>query len=1130
MSIWDILEISETKDKDVIKNAYRKKLQKVNPEDDPEGFMSLRHAFEEANIKADAKDTEDAAKREVPWQQAPDFFELEEMTQKQQIEYWILRVENLYKSFYDRISTEAWELLLDDAVCQQIDMADETRVAFLNFLMEHTKFPNRIWKMFERTFEIIEDGQTLKDIFPVDFIDYISNAVAFEGVIDYDLFDGAGDADYDLFMDSYFLLKYYLDLENYDEARKQLDVMEGLEIEHPYMYTEKSRLLIHDRDMDAACDLMAPLAEEFPNNDYILYFYGAALAAAGRTQEARLVFEKILVLVPEHYMAKYSLTEMLFKEGQYKAAKDAYLELIEVNEHDEIVIEQLKQVNLYLIPEYEKKIEENPADLDSVLDLGWCLCQNEQYERCLDMLETLQVDEEHLYDYTNLRGRILLCLNRFDESLPYLLQWRQMIIDTVDDGEEKTRKRIKRIGYANYAVAMCYASDKVKDYENAMFYIDKAIETEKSADQQLSCYYGKADIYKRLGKYEAAVDVCSTLLEKEKRFYPAYILRMECFVEMGYGGDVINDYYTAVNLYPEGERPYEIACELFIDANVPDRAGEVLKQAANNHAKSLTLDILKLHTERKLSKTAQELQCIINEARKLLEERAEEFKDDKQKAECYHLMSVANCDRFIMFDQDVLQFAMKDIKDALKLDPENDEYLNINAYILSKQGDTSAALKIYHQLLEKNPDNCYYLFRIAAVYGDCRDLHNSLKYYKAVAKIDPGYPDVHREIGIIYRELAEEEHQRSYIMMAIESFNKQMESGETQYDLIERGRLYLEYGLYEMAEKDIMRTLEISEDNIYAYNAMGDIYRYQRKYDKAIAWYEKGLDHAGEDNTPVLYENMAQCYECMGQYDQVACWYDKALELFPKRGRIYDKYGHFYEKMKCYDKAARIFEKGRDINAMYKKYFKMQIAAMMEKYTPKDAYKIYKEYYKQNDEDVKACLGIGRYFLYHKTKYKKSLEYYLKALKIADELKNMPLYIDACFGAGMAYFFMEKRDCANDYFHKALMKYKERYEDIFKSEKAVGMDANDFYMIGRLFALSGNLDRAQMFFDAMEDEKCVCEYCMTCVCYEYIMSKGLMAYLKGCVKEAAVYYRHALEISKNDSECLIALKMLGEKF
>ena len=50
---------------------------------------------------------------------------------------------------------------------------------------------------------------------------------------------------------------------------------------------------------------------------------------------------------------------------------------------------------------------------------------NGRCERCLDMLETLQVDEEHLYDYTNLRGRILLCLNRFDESLPYLLQYRQ---------------------------------------------------------------------------------------------------------------------------------------------------------------------------------------------------------------------------------------------------------------------------------------------------------------------------------------------------------------------------------------------------------------------------------------------------------------------------------------------------------------------------------------------------------------------------------------------------------------------------------------------------------------------------------------------------------------------------------
>lgn len=1129
MTIWEILEIPETNDKDVIKNAYRKKLQKVNPEDDPEGFMALRKAFEEANKKADDVQADVYDSLDVCWNEALTEDDLEDMTQKQRIDHWIQRAGNLYSHFYERIQTENWEFLLDDDVCQQLDMVNETREEFLKFLMDHTKFPNRIWKLFDRTFSLVDDSQELKDKFPVDFIDYVKNAVMYEGVVDFDLFEGADDASYDDFMEAYFMMKYHLDYENFDEAAKQLDVMERLDISHPYMNVEKSRLLVHDGRAAEACELMAPIAAAHGNLDYVLYFYGTALMAANRDEEARTVFDKILSYVPEHYMARLSMADIMLKEGKYKEAKDAYLALIEINEHDELVIDQLKEANEYLIPEYEKKIEENPQDLDSILDLGWCLCQNEHYEKCLSMLETLQVDEEHLYDYTNLRGRILLCLNRFDEALPYLLQWRQMIEDTVDDGEEKTRKRIKRMGYANYAIAMCYASDNVKDFENAVVYIDKAIETEKSADQLLSCYYGKADIYKRLKKYEAAVDICSDIIEKEKRFYPAYVLRMECFYDMGYGGDVVNDYYNAVSLYPAGERPYEITCELFIESNVFDRAKEVLDQAKACDVHSLTLEILKLRVDRKNAKSADELQNVADAFKKLLEEKNEEFKDDAQRAQCYYLTAIVYCDLFIMYDQDMLDKGLENIKKAIEADPENEDYENIKAYIYSKQGRTKEALTIYKKLLESNPDNCYYLFRIAGVYGDCRKLKSALKYYKKVAGIDEKYPDVFREIGVIYRELAEEEHQRGYYRQAILAFNRQIEAGENQYDLIERGRLYMELGMYAEAEKDIRHTLEINENNIYAYNALGDIYRYQRKYPQAIEWYQKGIDRVGDENTPVLYENMAQCYECMGLFDKVAVWYDKALELFPGRGRIYEKYARFYERLKQYDKAVALFEKGRGLNLAYKKYFNMQIAEMMEKYAPKEALKIYKQYYKENNEDIKACYGIARYYMFFRGRYKKALDYYDEGLNLALKNKDPMLYRDGCFGAGLAYFFMNKRGHAAAFFKKALTGYKERYPDIFESEIPVGMDANDFYMIGRLFALSGDLNRAHMYFEAMKDERRGCEYCVTCTCFEYLMGNALLAYLTGNVNEAVRQYKRALAIAGNDSECLIALRMLGER-
>ncbi len=64
--IFAVLGIERTQDEDAIKNAYRRKLHTVNPEDDPEGFKQLRAAYESALALGAQNGTEDEEADDTP--------------------------------------------------------------------------------------------------------------------------------------------------------------------------------------------------------------------------------------------------------------------------------------------------------------------------------------------------------------------------------------------------------------------------------------------------------------------------------------------------------------------------------------------------------------------------------------------------------------------------------------------------------------------------------------------------------------------------------------------------------------------------------------------------------------------------------------------------------------------------------------------------------------------------------------------------------------------------------------------------------------------------------------------------------------------------------------------------------
>lgn len=124
MDCFNVLRIEPTKDEKEIKRAYSKLLPSYHPEQDHEGFMRLRGAYEEALSYARQED--------------------DDQKEKEPVDFWMERVEEIYRVYKTRIDVAKWQELLEDDICVAIDSANECNERLLVFLADHILLPHEV--------------------------------------------------------------------------------------------------------------------------------------------------------------------------------------------------------------------------------------------------------------------------------------------------------------------------------------------------------------------------------------------------------------------------------------------------------------------------------------------------------------------------------------------------------------------------------------------------------------------------------------------------------------------------------------------------------------------------------------------------------------------------------------------------------------------------------------------------------------------------------------------------------------------------------------------------------------------------------------------------------------------------
>lgn len=1104
---WKILGIAETRDPIQIKNAYRTKLTSVNPEDDPEGFKQLRSAYEAA----------------VSWAETPAEEAQEDLTEAG---IWIRKVKGVYECFLKRIQKSCWQELLAADICIGLDTWDEARDRLLDFLTDHYRLPHEIFKLLDSHFHLTEDAAELCERYPKNFVDYLVSVCSHPGLIDYQLFEGPDEGDYDQYIDLYHQMKAVVDAE--EEIPENLAAeIAALSIYHPYLEVEQIRFLLVQNQLEEALKRMEVLSGQYPADDYIKYYCARVYWEQKNYEGAYRIFQELIDKIPNHFSAKMGIAQYYQQTGQFMEAKEAFIDVLEMDSQNQAALAGMREANENLIVFYQESLAEKPEDQDAVLELGWCLFQNEKYQEAIDLLDQVSPDPDHQFQYHNLKGRTYLGLEDYQNARNHLEQWLHAIKALAEDGTEETQKRKRRLGYAYYTIASCFIhSDEGSEEANtqkALAFLDLAVDAEKELGQQINYLNAKSGLLLKKARYQESAEVCDQMLALDERYFPAYVTRQEAYYHMEYYQNVIDDYYNATDIYPYYAPLYLLAVKTFWLYREYESGLKVIGRAEENKIINDELRLYQIKFMRGLARTNEDSM----EAYQLCQELKE-----RQSAEDFLLEKVSDLyyeSAVCLMDAGRSKQALEEINEAIRLDPADDSYLYIKANIYMRLSEYQQALSIYRLLDEKRPGNGLILNRLGEALEGLSKVEEAIEYFEKALAADPEQQTVNHNLMKCYRGLWHRLEESAYFEKAMKYMNQQLKLKPDAYYYIERGLLYLAADAFAEAADDFLKALELEPHNLYAYNNLGTVYARQGRYEAAVEQLLKAAEEMEGAVTMLPYRMLGYCYLQLQEFEKSLASYRKNLELFADEPSAYRDLARYYTTTGAYREALAVYVKGKELPNADKRRFMRWIGETYENLQDdKEAVKIYRDLIRSDESDVEAYRALGDFLFRTKEQYRNALKQYQQALTYTrpDDIDSD--YGSLCSEIGECYYYAGKSEKAKLYLEKALKFYERGNKSTAVYVSYPGYRLARYYKIFTIHYYLGDIMAAKACLQKM-DELPMCRGCLSYGCYERLMAQALIAKAENRPEAAGTLLQEALVLDPTSAEIKFLQKQLTKK-
>ena len=1107
-----ILGIDMCKDEDSIRKAYREKLVNVNPEDDPEGFKSLREAYETACQYVRKEEQE----------------EERELTES---EAWLKDIEAVYSSIKRRQDLEEWRELFSREICMNLDTEEECRKGLLNFLANHFRLPSQVWKQIGETWGFGEQKEALYEEFPKNFVDFVAVRCEKGDWLPYEHFQGDDQGEYDLFIRLFFELSDKMEEGSLEGAKSILQQADALEIRHPYMELERARVYCLEGRKDEANQIVDQVVSLLGDDERVVYIAARVKWDTEHFDEAAEFFQKVLDTTPQHVLANQKLGAYYLEKQDYKKSKDYTISALRTGARSKELDEQLEAANENLILSLENQVEEEPENMKVRLDLGWCYLQNDRSEKGIGLLSKKLPGKEDEEEYYNLLQKMHYSLNQFKEAEECLKKLENILEKKTEslEGEEKEEKIGNRVS-VNIILARLY-EDQWETEKDKTQLLDQAEAELKKAGLLMSDHKGvlmeSARVKKLKEDFKAAIDFCTEVLEKEPDYFPAYMMRQECYSGLKDARGVIDDFYAMHGLYPGYVKMYELAAEVYCELDYPDRLKNLDEMAKEQNISSLLFEYYKAKSLRKHPETREDVEKSRKMLRDILEQNHKEEEPENkltesQKADTYLEISLC-CDQLRDKEE-----ALAMVRKAREIDQESIYYIWIEALMLRGNRKYEEALECYEKCREEYEDVPSLYYGIGDCYVHMGKRQEAIPLFEKMLELDPEDARANDMLTDIYSWLLENKRDKKYLEKGIVHADRQLELTQEAYYYIARGILYLNGCVWDKAEADFMEAAKLDPENGYAYCNAGRTYRYQGQYEQARKMLEKAFQLGKDEDNAFFYEELGVLYYQIREYEKAAKVYEECCERFPGRKKflqkladVYEEMGKFKEALECLKKAygsgtAKFYEKATDI------YMSMDDLKKADACNKKAA----------NKRDMGVCsmtisqaLEEGKIddYSYYSTKgnllacqgkLKAAEKAFFQSVKAAKDSGDMDDYEDALKELAEFFYWFKKDKVQAAKIAEEGLKSKESRD--YLNEEHI----SDLYysraILYRCIAMclfSGQLERAEQYIQKMK-AAFRCRQCDKPICIEEAEMDILLEDLKGSREEALEGWKRLDQIGR----------------